>query len=84
MVLKASGLMNGVMDGLDQEGLGDGEEAVDGVMEDMEEGWEGERLELVLKKWYDLDRSREFRLFVRGERLIGTSPSTPPARWDAC
>lgn len=32
---------------------------------------EGERVEIVLKKWYDLERSREFRMFVRDETLIG-------------
>lgn len=53
---------------------------VEGVIEDMrpEEGAEGneregERVEIVLKKWYDLDRSREFRLFIRDETLIGQS-----------
>ncbi|KAG2123314.1 D123-domain-containing protein [Suillus cothurnatus] len=31
------------------------------------------QLELVLRKWYPIDRSREFRCFVREGRLIGTS-----------
>ena len=39
------------------------------------EGCEGEQpdyqLELVLRKWYPVDRSRELRCFVRRERLIG-------------
>ena len=30
-------------------------------------------LELVLRKWYPVDRSRELRCFVRRETLIGTS-----------
>ncbi|OAX42331.1 D123-domain-containing protein [Rhizopogon vinicolor AM-OR11-026] len=30
-------------------------------------------LELVLRKWYPIDRSREFRCFVREGRLIGIS-----------
>ncbi|KAG2145868.1 D123-domain-containing protein [Suillus clintonianus] len=30
-------------------------------------------LELVLRKWYPIDRSREFRCFVRDNRLIGIS-----------
>lgn len=29
-------------------------------------------LELVLRKWYPVDRSRELRCFVRRETLIGT------------
>jgi len=29
------------------------------------------QLELVLRKWYPIDRSREFRCFVRDGRLIG-------------
>ena len=44
------------------------------------EGCEGEQpeyqLELVLRKWYPVDRSRELRCFVRRERLIG-APSHP-------
>lgn len=28
-------------------------------------------LELVLRKWYHVDPSREFRCFVRGGKLIG-------------
>lgn len=28
-------------------------------------------LELVLRKWYSMDPSREFRCFVRGGRLLG-------------
>ncbi|KAG1905082.1 D123-domain-containing protein, partial [Suillus fuscotomentosus] len=31
------------------------------------------QLELVLRKWYSIDRSREFRCFVREGRLIGIS-----------
>lgn len=30
-------------------------------------------LELVLRKWYPVDRSRELRCFVRQERLLGKS-----------
>ncbi|KAF8158343.1 D123-domain-containing protein [Crassisporium funariophilum] len=30
-------------------------------------------LELVLRKWYSIDRSRELRCFVRGNHLIGIS-----------
>lgn len=30
-------------------------------------------LELVLRKWYPVDRSRELRCFVRRETLLGTS-----------
>src|SRR6267154_1746301 len=32
------------------------------------------QLELVLRKWYPIDRSREFRCFVREGRLIGLCP----------
>ena len=36
-------------------------------------------LELVLRKWYPVDRAREFRCFVRQELLlgIGDGPSLP-------
>ena len=36
-------------------------------------------LELVLRKWYPVDRSRELRCFVRDERLFGAvlNPSIP-------
>ena len=38
-------------------------------------------LELVLRKWYPVDRSRELRCFVRGNLLIGKQYiSTPPYR----
>ena len=30
-------------------------------------------LELILRKWYPVDRSRELRCFVRRERLLGTT-----------
>lgn len=88
MVLKASGLMNGILEGSlfagrPAEERGDvaqeadleserGEISIDGVVEDLSEAeLEGERIELVLKKWYDMDRSREFRLFIRGDVLLG-------------
>lgn len=32
-------------------------------------------LELVLRKWYAVDRSRELRCFVRGDVLLGLYPS---------
>lgn len=32
-------------------------------------------LELVLKKWYSMDRGREFRCFVRNEILLGELPT---------
>lgn len=95
MVVKASGLMNGIMEGSavaglpteergelaeeDVESVGEGslqgeELSIDGVVEDLSpDNLKGERLEFVLKKWYDMDRSREFRLFVRGNVLIGES-----------
>ena len=31
-------------------------------------------LELVLRKWYPVDRSRELRCFVRREILLGAQP----------
>lgn len=34
-------------------------------------------LELVLRKWYPVDQSRELRCFVRQEVLLGTSNSSP-------
>ena len=33
------------------------------------------RLELVLRKWYPVDRSRELRCFVRQNVLLGKYPS---------
>lgn len=30
-------------------------------------------LELVLRKWYHVDPSREFRCFVRAKKLLGMS-----------
>ena len=35
-------------------------------------------LELVLRRWYPVDRVREFRCFVRQEVLLGMRPSFPP------
>lgn len=34
------------------------------------------KLELILRKWYHFDTSREFRCFVRKNRLIGWSKFT--------
>ena len=34
-------------------------------------------LELVLRKWYPVDRARELRCFVRQEVLIGSSFMSP-------
>ena len=40
---------------------------------------EGEyELELVLRKWYPMEKSREVRCFVRDTRLIGTRLRPPP------
>ena len=36
-----------------------------------EGGEEPYALELVLRKWYAVDRARELRCFVRGDRLVG-------------
>lgn len=33
-------------------------------------------IELVLKKWFAIDKSRELRCFVRDDSLIGMSPTT--------
>ncbi|KAG2065932.1 D123-domain-containing protein [Suillus decipiens] len=35
------------------------------------------QLELVLRKWYPIDRSRELRCFVREDHLIGISQRDP-------
>ncbi|CAE6459904.1 unnamed protein product [Rhizoctonia solani] len=35
------------------------------------------RLELVLKKWYEIERSREVRCFIRDNRLIAISQRDP-------
>ena len=40
-------------------------------------------LELILRKWYPVDRSRELRCFVRGNLLIGRewlNPYYPPKK----
>lgn len=41
-----------------------------------DQGGEGWKMELVLKKWYDMNPSREFRCFVRDEVLLGMSTDT--------
>ncbi|KDQ20843.1 hypothetical protein BOTBODRAFT_151782 [Botryobasidium botryosum FD-172 SS1] len=48
-------------------------ELVFACCEDIVEGEEDYDLELVLKKWYPVERSRELRCFVRQETLIGIS-----------
>jgi len=40
-------------------------------------GGETYRLELVLRKWFAIDPSREMRAFVRDGVLVGASPSSP-------
>ncbi|TFK73559.1 D123-domain-containing protein [Pluteus cervinus] len=48
--------------------------SVDNVFAGCEDGFGSTvkySLELVLRKWYPIDRSRELRCFVRGNRLIG-------------
>ena len=36
----------------------------------------GEEMEMVLKKWYDVDRAREMRVFVKGGEVVGEGMST--------
>lgn len=38
---------------------------------------QGYELELVLRKWYPVDRVREFRCFVRQEMLLGRLDDPP-------
>ncbi|OCH85741.1 D123-domain-containing protein [Obba rivulosa] len=45
--------------------------------EDQSSGLDGYDLELVLRKWYPVDRSRELRCFVRQEVLLGISQRDP-------
>jgi hypothetical protein len=44
-----------------------------------EGGGLGYELELVLKKWYNVERSREMRCFVRDNVLIGKYPFSFPS-----
>lgn len=67
MLLKSSDF---VLHDLDRAQLFEGCDADDGQLPEYE-------LELVLRKWYPVDRSRELRCFVRRERLIGISQRDP-------
>ena len=48
------------------------EQCIDG-----KEGEKPERCELVLKKWFDMPRSQEFRCFVSGNQLTGALETVP-------
>lgn len=83
LVLKASSLTAVALDdhrdlsGVDE----DDRTVVEGVVKDLtNEQEEGERVEVVLKKWYDLERSREFRMFVRDDVLLGESAACSTRR----
>ncbi|GJE88268.1 D123 domain-containing protein [Phanerochaete sordida] len=67
MLLKSSDF---VLHDLDPAQLFEGCDAEGGVLPEY-------KLELVLRKWYPVDRSRELRCFVRRERLIGISQRDP-------
>jgi len=43
------------------------------IMKNDEELKENGGLQIILKKWYDLNKSMEFRVFVRNEGIIGIS-----------
>jgi len=45
--------------------------AYDGCL-DAEEGEKPRKFELVLKKWFEMPKSQEFRCFVMENQLIGT------------
>jgi hypothetical protein len=88
LVLKASGLMVGVVEGgVVGAGREPGERDEEGGggrgMEEKRAGEEEEEeelgLEVVLKKWYDMDRSREFRCFVREGVLVGSFLALSPS-----
>lgn len=63
MLLKSSDF---VLHDLDRAALFEACEGGDDQQSDYE-------LELVLRKWYPVDRSRELRCFVRREKLLGAS-----------
>ncbi|CAE6518488.1 unnamed protein product [Rhizoctonia solani] len=49
----------------------------DSVASDSSEGGHSVRLELVLKKWYEIERSREVRCFVWDNRMLAISQRDP-------
>ncbi|CAE6466466.1 unnamed protein product [Rhizoctonia solani] len=64
-----NGFGNGVADGLSPD--------PHSVTSDSSETNHTVQLELVLKKWYEIERSREVRCFVRNNRLLAISQRDP-------
>ncbi|KJA16961.1 hypothetical protein HYPSUDRAFT_79852 [Hypholoma sublateritium FD-334 SS-4] len=58
----------------DAEGGGEGGGEIEKQGEAEDEPYE---LELVLRKWYAVDRARELRCFVRGDRLVAIAQRDP-------
>lgn len=54
----------------------DPEMVFDGCVDQEDSDGPSYELELVLKKWYPIDRSREFRCFVRDDILVGELPTS--------
>ena len=64
MLLKSSDF---ILHDIDQDQLFEDCDAEKGEMPEYQ-------LELILRKWYPVDRSREIRCFVRREKLLGVFP----------
>ena len=52
--------------------LHDVENAYDNCVDRVADGVEAPKLSLVLKKWFEMPTSHEFRCFVRQKELLGT------------
>ena len=52
----------------------------DGVERENDTSLPPYQLELVLRKWYPVDHSRELRCFVRREQLVGESERLHPPK----
>ena len=84
--LSADSVFEGCVDAEDEGDGGDGEEGRDGRREGRESGDDDDarakdpkacayELQLVLRKWFAIDPSREMRAFVRDGVLVGASRS---------
>lgn len=56
------------------------DDCIDGGPSNDEEVMNDRTFELVLKKWFDMPRSSEWRCFVRHRRLIGKFNFKPKSR----
>ncbi|QRW00414.1 cell division cycle protein [Ceratobasidium sp. AG-Ba] len=82
--LDEAGIFEGCVDqalpsnGLNGEhGIGDDADMSSVSSAELHENSVGYNLELVLKKWYEVERSREVRCFIRDNRLLAISQRDP-------